>query len=176
MSAWSVRQIRAGLKTQTRRLNFKCEVGDRLWVREPWATAPGYDRLRPSQLPNDACIYYEAGNDYEICHIGRHRPSMFLPKRFARVWLEVLGVRRERLQDISTQDAIAEGIIKQSNGTFDGGGPAMGPTASHAFMRLWDSLNGKKAPWASDPEVIVIEFRRIERLPRHTATQHILNT
>lgn len=160
MSAWSVRQIRAGLKTQTRRLNFKCEVGDRLWVREPWATAPGYDRLRPSQLPNDACIYYEAGNDYEICHIGRHRPSMFLPKRFARVWLEVLGVRRERLHDISTQDAIAEGVNPDDcPTTYLEMLPARG-----AFAFLWNSLNAKRGHgWDTNPWVWVIEFKRIER-------------
>ena len=78
------------------------------------------------------------------------KSSRFLPKWAARIWLEVTGVKVERVQDISIKDAFAEGVSTQQ--------------ASHAqpfFQSLWDSLNAKRGySWKSNPWVWVYEFKR----------------
>ena len=95
-------------------------------------------------------------------------PSMFMPKKFARLWLEVTAVRVERLRDISTSDVWAEGISQDEYETWvedcsniGGGGHCELPQAW--FERLWNSINGKKHPWESNPWVWVYTFNRIER-------------
>lgn len=79
------------------RIFSKYQVGDLLWVRETWARTP------------EAAIYKA---DY--AHIDKTnikwRPSIFLPKDLARIWLEVESIRVERLQDISPHDAVEEGV------------------------------------------------------------------
>ena len=86
-----------------------------------------------------------------------------MPKDIARIWLEITGMKVERLQDISQEDARAEGSklwipeddnLKQyTNGSYRNG-----------FHELWDNINIKRGyPWSSNPWVWMIEFRRIER-------------
>lgn len=84
-------------------------------------------------------------------------PSMFMPKALARTWLEVLAVRVERLQDISEEDAIAEGfpLFRPVNTVADYPRPR--------FMVAWDSINAKRGySWESSPWVAVYTFRRME--------------
>jgi hypothetical protein len=83
-----------------------------------------------------------------------------MPRWASRITLEVTGVRVERLREISETDAIAEGIARIDNGTFDGGGAAMGPNAVQAYMRLWDSLHGPES-WNANPWVWVVSFESI---------------
>lgn len=70
-----------------------------------------------------------------------------------RITLEVTGARIERLQEISNEDIRKEGV-------------AVLGCVTHRlnFEQLWDSLNGKTFPWASNPFVWAIEFRRIDAL------------
>jgi hypothetical protein len=103
------------------------------------------------------------------------RPAIFMPRWACRIELEVTGVRAERLQAMTTADAYAEGLVA---GDRDLHGPDMarwpveaqaedeapGGTWANAvdvFAGLWDSINEARAPWASNPWVWVIEFRRI---------------
>ena len=80
--------------------------------------------------------------------------SMFMPKKFARLWLEVAAVRVERLHEISEEDVTGEGIAPFPNH----------PKIPYMqFATLWDSINGKKHPWESNPWVWVYTFNRIER-------------
>ena len=138
--------------------------GDRLWVRETWGlwsetwTDCGWEAeglsggKQPRKLPQSNSFerffiaYKATGLDYELCDGERWYPSIFMPKWAARVWLEVTGVRVERVQDLTKQDALAEGM----QGCF--------PRID--FETLWDSLN-KKHPWESNPWVLVYEFKRI---------------
>lgn len=80
-----------------------------------------------------------------------------MPRWASRITLEVTGVRVERLQDISEEDASAEGVEMYDSATGD---VFYGPR--DAFMALWETINGKRAPWASNPWVWVIEFRRVQ--------------
>jgi hypothetical protein len=76
----------------------------------------------------------------------------------SRITLEVVGVRVERLQDITENDAKAEGVEPFAKEWRDGDEP----TAIASFAMLWDSINGKRAAWASNPWVWRVEFRKVE--------------
>ncbi len=156
--------------------------GDRLWVRETWRGPAELDARRPVNLPRHAPIWFEAGGKLNRTNAGKPgklRPSIFLPRWAARITLEVVAVRVERLQDISEADAKAEGLacitkdgaswkygIPDSDGlpgTDDHGWPwqrwSRDPRV--AYQTLWESINGAGS-WAANPWVWVIEFRRVE--------------
>ncbi len=150
-----VRAILAGTKTQTRRVCRKVgergadgygDVGDRLWVRESFAPLY-FDDGRPA---------YMADYDGDVVPRPRFKPSIHMPRAVSRIDLEIDAVRIERLQDITEADAKAEGVT-------DDGGPEVGLDASPraAFRVLWDVISGKRAPWASNPWVWVVGFRRV---------------
>jgi hypothetical protein len=98
--------------------------------------------------------------DLESWNFGslRWRPSIHMPRWASRITLEVAGVRVERLQEITPDDAIAEGVFGEGRYNTQPGMPY--PVAT--FAALWDSINDKRAPWASNPWVWVVEFRRID--------------
>jgi hypothetical protein len=173
-----VRAILDGRKTETRRIvkpqppnaylppegPFKDrmggpygEPGDRLWVRETWCRGEAW-------YPASTYAYradYEASEwtehvDHDplagaksfncmACGFERWRPGIHMPRAACRIELVVTGVRVERLQDITEGDAMAEGT----------GGRA-------GFAALWESINARRAPWASNPWVWVVGFSRLE--------------
>lgn len=143
-----VRARREGRKTQTRRLSLswmRAQPGDRLWVRETWAQADG----RFSGVP----LVYRADGDDQPCLDGRWRPSLFMPRWASRDLPTVVAVRLERLHDISEDDALAEGVKLDS--------AVLEPrTYRWAYQRLWDQINGKKAPWKTNPLVVVITMTK----------------
>ncbi len=154
-----VRAILDGRKTQTRRvirpqprwvgdpgIPFRTEdadpkgiiqcpygkPGDQLWVRETWAPNEG------DVLAGKA--FYRADNNTIV---ERWRPSIHMPRWASRITLEITKVRVERLQDISEEDAKAEGSAYRTE-----------------FRDIWRSIYGDGS-WAHNPWVWVIEFRRI---------------
>jgi hypothetical protein len=80
------------------------------------------------------------------------RPSIHMPRWASRLTLEVTGVKVERLNDISQEDARAEGIPRSLDGTE--------PSPLLWFRELWDSINGKRegANWGANPWVIAVSF------------------
>lgn len=176
-----VRSILAGTKTQTRRLvkpppplpsgwrapefsvagrDYRCPYGrpgDTLWVRETWRLTRDLDRLAPSHCAPPLAIKYEA-DGYETSigdvRFGRLRPSIHMPRWASRITLRVTEVRVERLQDISEEDARADGIYSAW--------PAVGHSARALFRSLWDDINAKRAPWATNPWVWVVSFERVQ--------------
>lgn len=124
------------------------QCGDLVWVREAWQTASWWNHLAPSELPSTVSIWYCAKGEMPHRHAGRKRSGRYLPKRFAREWGKVVGVRPERLLDIDMAGILAEGM-------------SSGMDISH-FSRLWDRLNAKRGyPWESNPWVWVYEIARI---------------
>ena len=131
--------------------------GDRLWVKETWA----------DEHPFDGQILYRERDEYRAPE--RWTPSIFLPRKYSRILLEVISVRVERVQDISEEDAIAEGMIKWTPADREcwahyeyEPGLAGRATAKGAFWYLWDSINAKRGfGWDANPFVWVVEFRRI---------------
>jgi hypothetical protein len=87
-----------------------------------------------------------------------------MPRWASRITLEIVSVRVERLQEITEEDAAKEGIptcIREDMECLLCNKPK--PCLSReGFVGLWDSPNGKTHPWASNPFVWVIEFRREE--------------
>lgn len=81
----------------------------------------------------------------------RWRPSIHMPRWASRITLEVVGVRVERLQDISEEDAKAEGCALSADWK------AFGVVA---FQQLWESINGPGS-WDANPWVWVVEFRKL---------------
>lgn len=146
--------------------------GSRLWVRETWASADRFYQTHECDPPRtvayaaDRSAYYSGGtraNDSDTDSWNwdalKWRPSIFMPRSLSRITLEVTSVRVERLQDISEEDAKAEGVIPRTNG-FD----ESGPTKSHrtGFVYVWQDINAKRAPWESNPWVWVVEFNRVQ--------------
>ena len=80
--------------------------GDRLWVREAWAY--GVHAMAAARDEDGPFVYAADGTTQgRLC--DRWRPSIHMPRHASRLLLEIVGVRVERLQDISEADAIAEG-------------------------------------------------------------------
>ena len=161
------------------------KVGQRLWVRETW-TAVDDDYQGSSDTCSNAEILYRADGRTLWRNIPEARrqewfakltplitrtnrpwrPSIFMPKFAARIWLEVVSVRAERLQEISEQDIIAEGIQPDmvDSGALDpnGGWGIDVADYHHPFMALWDSLNAKRGhPWSANDWVWVVEFSKL---------------
>lgn len=119
----------------------------RLWVRETFVYRHKHDRY-----------YYRADHPKfdPYAHNG-WKPSIFMPRAASRITLEVTGVRVERLQDISEEDAKAEGV---EPAPFCKAGRPAGLEHVEAFEDLWNSINGKGA-WSANPWVWVVSFRRL---------------
>ncbi|WP_457927273.1 hypothetical protein [Pseudomonas aeruginosa] len=142
--------------------------GDRLWVREAWAADAQVDAIAPRDLSQGEPIWYPA--DFSVrqtgCSMiskGRGRPSIHMPRWASRILLEITAVRVERLQDISEEQALAEGVHGEPcdharQACSDIG--CWGDTAKGAFGFLWEQLNGAGA-WQANPWVWVVEFKRV---------------
>jgi hypothetical protein len=137
-------------------------AGDILRVRESWRTCATLGHVKPSELPEDAPILYTADKHArgETGEWGKGRPSIFLPKWASRIRLHVTEVRAQRLQWITDDDAIAEGIEMVME-SFAAGMPS-GHYRSE-FALLWDRINGKRpgASWSANPWVWVLKFERL---------------
>lgn len=95
------------------------------------------------------------------------RPSLFMPKEAARIWLEVTDIKVERLQDISEEDAIAEGVDKHPYNGMKGWEyryknyqhtTSAVLYAKNSFSTLWRSINGGES-WGANPWVWVVSFK-----------------
>lgn len=153
--------------------------GDRLWVREAFLEALGkfwYRASPPKSRENE--------RDWRVGG-GRWTPAIHMPRAASRLTLEVTALRVERLQEISADDIRAEGVqLMTTEPNKDGKARAwisVGEKHSMSayltgdpktwseevllrakFAGLWDSLNGERASWASNPWVWIVGFKRIE--------------
>lgn len=139
---------------------FACpfgRVGDRLWVRETW-TPESIDAEDGSYSPD----YRATANGQPLD--GRWTPSIHMPRDACRILLEVTAVRVERLNDISQEDAQAEGMELTgwvpSYSNPDNAGLDETLTPYDNFAMLWESIYGAES-WRANPWVWVIEFRRV---------------
>ncbi len=159
-------------------------LGDLLWVRETFGL---YDLNEDDQsLPNLQPVYKAQMDDCGqvplvtdpfklVTFKETWRPSIHMPKNFARIWLSISGIRVERLQDINASDAIAEGIEElkpwpevpdrrifktyHAKGTNHFSEDAsFDPVFS--FFSLWISINGSDSV-LNNPWVWVIEYEKI---------------
>lgn len=138
--------------------------GDILYVRETWERfecwkCEGDERGNCPKEPKKSVLYKTCGcymyrATDEIYGDAKWKPSIHMPKEAARIWLKVTNVRVERLQDMTDDDAEAEGC-------FDYTSTALG------FPDVWDSTIKKsdldRYGWDANPWVWVIEFERCEK-------------
>jgi hypothetical protein len=90
------------------------------------------------------------------------KPGLFLPRAGSRITLEVTDVRVQRVQDISEDDALAEGVEPCYWGCYDFSYSAM-PAPLANYRRLWDEINAKRGfGWAVNPWVWAYTFRVLE--------------
>jgi len=90
--------------------------------------------------------------------VGYHkRSALFLPYDYARTHVLIEDVRPERLQDITEEDAQNEGAVKMH---LDDLGQSF-RSHKRGFQVLWDSINGKTYPWASNPWIWRYQFHKV---------------
>lgn len=198
-----VRAILKGRKSQTRRVikpqyaersngekipldvfSKECDLvlfaphqpGDILWVRETWGTAYTYgDKGNHGKV--GMYVYLADGDTLAPTLSMKWRPSIHMPREAARIFLRVIDVRAERVQEISEADAEAEGIgdlfqdeIAHSdkpiyNIPVDWN--MKNPLAICQYELLWDSLNAKRDggiyAWDKNPWVWVYTFEHAEK-------------
>ena len=143
--------------------------GDRIYVRETFVQGYKEDRDTGMLLTCDdegneipKTTWYRAttpdltwSNDGESEVNVPWKPAIHMPRALARIWLEITGVRVERLQVISEADCIAEGA-RGGHGSIPGYGYNAMP--HEHFRHIWESTGGD---WTASPWVWVIDFKRI---------------
>lgn len=180
--------------------NIRCpygQPGDRLWVREEHHLS-GFAQEIDGRAVADADeveeptigCHYHADGAYRAVRLtkregrllaarkadrGRKMQGRFQYKSCARIWLEITGVRVERVQEISEADAKAEGVERNVHGDGSwspddgwldyldlskGGDGFPANTARGSYLTLWLSINGPGS-WAANPWVWVVEFKRV---------------
>ena len=120
--------------------------------RPVWGQTPGY--LTGVDYRADPRAKWERLGDQTGAPL-KWTPSIHMKREYSRILLEVVGVRVERLQDISDDDARAEGCSGYETSPFADPVPPSGE-----YRELWEQINGA-GTWAANPWVWVVEFRRI---------------
>jgi hypothetical protein len=152
-------------------------LGDVLWVRETFQKV-----LIEEDEPDDVYGYvYKASpetfEDYGVMRDGKEyplpwRPSIFMPKAACRIFVRVTNVRAERVQNITVEDVIREGLNDVDN-EIRNEDPTTHESirnwnlswAQFQFQTLWDSLNAKRGfDWDVNPWVWVVEFERVDKV------------
>jgi hypothetical protein len=137
-------------------VEVKCpygQQGDILWVRETFG------------IYRDAFLF-KAG-DIGIFKGIKWKPSIHMPKDYARIWLQVEEIRLERLHDISEEDAMDEGVqcIRRTSGycwmNYLIGEFVYPSTAKYSFSTLWKKINGNDSNigWDTNPWVWAVKFK-----------------
>ena len=86
-------------------------------------------------------------------------------KSMSRTWLEVERVQVERVQDITEEQALLEGIVATPDGGFRVHGRRVGvehPTARAAFSALWEQIHGFGA-WKRNEQVWAVSYKLTDK-------------
>lgn len=153
------------------------KVSDILWLREIFSEL--YDTCDHPELPGATEERWSLGYRYKADNYVHQvldgfwtgwRSPIHMPKEACRLILRINAIRVERLQDISEEDAIAEGIDRNHDGhwrfytkkklrTVTAGCQS----AKDSFLSLWTSINGSDS-WIANPWVWVVSFERINNI------------
>lgn len=123
------------------------QPGDYLWVKETFCNSEPI-RYRADGIWKDGDQIWT--------------PSIFMPRWASRILLEIVTVQVERLQNITEEDAIAEGV----DGAESEGAKFCGwyEKPIRAYHRLWDQINANRGfGWDTNPWVWVIEFKKVSK-------------
>lgn len=141
------------------------QPGDRLWVREAWqlhekftdncvAVYKANERNSWTEFHRRFPVEVARGCQAKPFQTHGFRPSIHMPRWASRILLEITNVRIERLQDISTEQIIAEGLsttLREHDAEVD---------LRRQWRELWESTGGD---WGGNPWVWCVSFRRIEQ-------------
>jgi hypothetical protein len=155
-------------------------IGETVFLQEPYAYAPLTKETKPFYPELSDYIYqYEKPGKwdkiieqypnlaqyYEVSKTIKWKSQIYMPAKAARYFIEITGVRCERLQDISDEDCIKEGILPllQRNGgvIYNYGGSDNDNTPKRAYAALFE-LTHKKGLWKTNPFVWVYDFKLIK--------------
>jgi hypothetical protein len=161
--------------------------GDLLYVRETWALCQTVDHIRrqdgrtfseisdgfPSykadgfdsikDLKEHLLLTGEASMEEVLVDGDKWKPSIHMPKKIARIWLEVKDVRVERLRDIKPEEIKLEGATWKNHLDDGAATTSKGFGTLMDFILLWDKINAKRGyGWDTNPWVWVVEFERVE--------------
>ena len=132
--------------------------GDRLWVRETWKRNPDFGPINANGF-----VMYRADPGHD--HDGPWRPSIHMPRWASRLTLIITETKRERVQEITWQDAIAEGCdgsktVRQFwlyGSDAEARANIIRVNAPNDYARLWQSLHTKPGTrWEDNPEVVAL--------------------
>lgn len=134
----------------------RIQPGDVLWVRETWNGIKLGQRGK-----EDTTYWYRADEDEERLNPDdKWRPSIHMPREAARLFLRVTTVRVQRLQEITSGEAVAEGIKSKLRSPSEAGDVLI------AFKELWNRTikpaDLHRYGWSANPWVWVIGFVRVE--------------
>ena len=157
----------------------KYKRGETVYVGEPFI------KLEPNHIINNIRYYYKYDKNYtktsedsrqEYLKLGypyKWGSPLFMPEVAARIFLKIKNVGVERIQDISEEDCLKEGIKIPIEWDLSDDFPEeltdfstmkRIPKIKFAFKHLWDSINLKRGyPWCDNPYVFVYEYE-IERI------------
>lgn len=147
-------------------IDFKCRYyAEELWVKETFARFKNDGEFKGGKLIYRADEgWATAPNIRDYIEDGKWKPSIFMNRKASRIQLKVKDIWVERLDDISEEDAIAEGIVKVKESK-----RYISPhntqeyhmSAKKAFKALWESINGKGS-WDDNPFVWCVKFERLK--------------
>lgn len=161
-----------GYKTQTRRTGKpRFVIDDVVFLKEPYA----YEGEQGYSADPQRFIYKY---DYPHCvsafvdpdtipdkSVVDWKNKLFMPARAARHFIEITGIRSEKLQDISNEDCIKEGIwAAEDIGSlgisywYGGCNNSTHKTPQEAYAALIDKINGR-GTWTANPTVTVYEYK-----------------
>lgn len=138
----------------------KCRYGDackkdRLYVKEAWCYY--YGGKKAGQICYKADRELNKREKERDCIELKWKSPMFMPKKYARIWLELTAVRIEKLQNITEEDAEKEGAGKFRYPLMSGK-----LTYRNGFRFLWDSIAKSEYKWEKNPWVYCLYFKRIK--------------
>lgn len=136
--------------------------GDQLWIRESWRPVENEDMVDGIEFKDG--FFQEIENSMEAAdkwvavydRTDRWRSPLFMPRWASRLTVDVTGIRVDRVQNISEEDAKAEGVEASETVELQGGLPCY----TLPYQKVWTSLHGidNPAAWDSNPWVWVVEF------------------
>ncbi|WP_158120566.1 hypothetical protein [Vibrio metoecus] len=138
-----------------------CRTGDLIYVRETFRLFNHSDECGCSDYcscpPSGTPVYFATcGGDSE----SKWKPSIHMPRTASRLTLKVTDVRIERVQDITEEQAIKEGINKHHQIPAFKSPIGYHTSPAYAYEELWNSIYGN---WDENPYVWVIEFEVIHQ-------------
>ena len=172
------RPIGASFWHDTSEREYRCPYGvpgDLLWIKEThyrfghWnkngISKTGRQKWRFKATTTEIRFAEDAPDDVKPYRYRAEawykRPSIFLPKKYARIWLRAKSVRVERVQEIGMRGCIAEGVDASVEGHV-----LSAPQLRGRFRALWDSINARRGySWDTNPLAWAISFEPVKNTP-----------